>query len=175
MQRAIVQTVQPYLDQFFDDNSFGYRPDSHVYMALAAAEKLTVKNNAWVWLTEDLKDAFNHVPQQRLLDVGRTYIPDKGMLRLIERVVLTTTGKGIRQGGNLSPLLLNVYLHHFLDKKWRRLHPDATLIRWADDLLVLCREQEPTSSAKHPAGPETPTVASRDDTEVQPGEGRPRP
>jgi retron-type reverse transcriptase len=59
VQRAIVQTTQPYLDQFFDDNSFGYRPNSHVYHALAAAEKLTVENGAWVWLTEDLKDAFN--------------------------------------------------------------------------------------------------------------------
>ena len=39
-------------------------------------------------------------------------------------------------------MLLNVYLHHHLDRRWRRKHADVPLLRWADDLLVLCRTQE---------------------------------
>jgi hypothetical protein len=68
-------------------------------------------------------------------------------MQLMERVVLTKTGKGIRQGGNLSPLLLNLYLHHLLDRRWQRQHPDMALLRWADDLLVLCRTQEQAQQA----------------------------
>jgi hypothetical protein len=68
-------------------------------------------------------------------------------MQLMERVVLTKTGKGIRQGGNLSPLLLNLYLHHLLDRRWQRQHSDMALLRWADDLLVLCRTQEQAQQA----------------------------
>jgi RNA-directed DNA polymerase len=147
VQRAIVQTVQPYLDGILSDRCLGYRPDIDTNDALALAEQLAVSNSLWVWLTEDLKDAFNHVPQRRLLDIIRIYIPDPGMMQLMERVVLTKTGEGIRQGGNLSPLLLNLYLHHLLDKRWQRQHPDMFLLRWADDLLILCRTQEQAQQA----------------------------
>jgi retron-type reverse transcriptase len=85
-QRAVVQVVQPYADVFFDEHSLGYRPGSHVYQALALAEGLIVKDGRWVLLAEDLKDAFDAVPQQRLLDVIRTYLPDEGMVRPMARV-----------------------------------------------------------------------------------------
>jgi retron-type reverse transcriptase len=147
VQRAIVQIIQPYLDAFLDDNCLGYRPGSDTIKALARAEQLAVTGNRWVWLTEDLRDAFDNVPQRRLLDVVRLHIPNKRMLHLIEHVVLTGTKRGLRQGGNLSPLLLNVYLDHFLDKKWFRLHPDTPLLRWADDLLILSRNPEEARQA----------------------------
>jgi retron-type reverse transcriptase len=142
VQRAIVQTAAPYLDALLDERSLGYRPGIDVNAAVAMAEDLIVGGERWVLVTEDLSNAFDHVPQRRLLDVIRRYVPDGGMMRLIERVVLTETGTGIRQGGNLSPLLLNVYLDHFLDKRWRRLHPDVALLRWADDILLLCRTRQ---------------------------------
>jgi retron-type reverse transcriptase len=147
VQRAIVQTMQPYLDAFLDDNCLGYRPGSDTIKALARAEQLAVTGNRWVWLTEDLRNAFDNVPQWRLLDIVRLHIPNKRMLHLVEHVVLTKTKRGLRQGGNLSPLLLNVYLDHFLDKKWLRLHPDAPLLRWADDLLILDRNPEEARQA----------------------------
>ncbi|HEY7423471.1 MAG TPA: reverse transcriptase domain-containing protein [Gemmataceae bacterium] len=147
VQRAIVQTIQPYLDISLDDNCLGYRPRSDTIKALARAEQLAVTGKHWVWLTEDLRNAFDHVPQRRLLDILRIHIPDERMMRLIERVVLTETNRGLRQGGNLSPLLLNVYLDHLLDKKWQRHHPDFPLLRWADDVLVLSRLPEEARQA----------------------------
>jgi retron-type reverse transcriptase len=78
VQRAIVQTVQPYLDGLLTDRCLGYRPGIDTNNALALAEQLAVSNGLWVWLTEDLRDAFNHVPQRRLLDIIRIYIPDPG-------------------------------------------------------------------------------------------------
>ena len=142
VQRAVVQSVQPYLDPQFDEYSFGYRPGRDRQHALAQAEQLTTASNTWVWLTEDIRDAFNQVPQHRLLDVVRLRLPDEGIVRFVQRIVLTETGRGLRQGGCLSPLLLNLYLDHHLDRRWREHHLDLPLIRVADNILVLTRNRE---------------------------------
>jgi retron-type reverse transcriptase len=147
VQRAIVQTIQPYLDPSFDKNSFGYRPGCDRQHALAQAEKLARSTNRWVWLTEDIRNAFDQVPQQRLLDIVRLQLPDEGIVRLIERVVLTDRRRGLRQGGSLSPLLLNLYLDHHLDRRWRKRYPDLPLLRVADDLLVLTHSEEEANQA----------------------------
>src|SRR5262249_28043030 len=73
VQKAVVLIVQPFLDKQFLDGSFGWRPKGkgkadRRLQALARAERLAVESDRWVWLAEDLKDAFNHVPRQRLLD-----------------------------------------------------------------------------------------------------------
>jgi retron-type reverse transcriptase len=147
VQRAVVRVLQPYLDRFLGEGCLGFRPGLGINEALALAERLAVGGGRWVWLAEDLKDAFNHVPQQRLLDVLRTLLPDEGVTRLLGRLVKTGGGIGIRQGGPLSPLLLNVYLNHFLDRKWSKLFPDARLLRWADDVLALTRTKQEALTA----------------------------
>jgi retron-type reverse transcriptase len=145
--RAVVQTVQPYLDPQFDDNSFGFRPGRDRQRALARAATLASGSGSWVWVTEDIRDAFNQMPLRRLLDVVRLRLPDPGIVRLIERLVLTEAGRGLRQGGCLSPLLLNLYLDHHLDRKWRSCHPNLPLLRVADDLLALTRSGEEARQA----------------------------
>jgi RNA-directed DNA polymerase len=142
VQRAITQVIQPFLDPNLDDHSLGFRPGRNTFTALTQAEKLAVEGNRWIWIAEDLKDAFNHVPQGRLLDLLNTRFPDERMRTLMERVIRTKTGRGIRQGANLGPMLLNVYLDHVLDRKWRRLFPNIPLLRWADDLLIMCKSKE---------------------------------
>jgi retron-type reverse transcriptase len=142
VQRAIVQMVQPYVDHLFMESSLGYRPGCSSLTALAMAETLAQQANAWVWITEDIRDAFNQVPQKRLLDIVRHILFDADIVRLIERIVCTRQGRGLRQGGPLSPLLLNMYLDHVLDKPWEKQHPDTPLLRVADDLLILNHSQE---------------------------------
>jgi RNA-directed DNA polymerase len=142
VQRAVVQVLQPYLDRFLGDGCLGFRPGLGTNQALALAERLAVGGGRWAWLAEDLKNAFDNVPQKRLLDALRTLIPDEGVMRLLRRLVETDTDIGIRQGGPLSPLLLNVYLNHFLDRRWGRLFAGAPLLRWADDVLILCRNRQ---------------------------------
>jgi retron-type reverse transcriptase len=139
VQRAIVQTVQPFIDPLFDDHSFGYRPGRNRLHALAKAEKLAMSHASSVWITEDIKNAFDQVPINRLLDICRIHIPNEDRLRLIQRVVERKSKRGLRQGGSLSPLLLNIYLDHLLDKRWRREFPNVPLLRVADDLLVICQ------------------------------------
>jgi retron-type reverse transcriptase len=147
VQRAVVQVVQPFVDPHLGDGCLGFRPGLGINEALALAERLAVGGDRWAWLAEDLKNAFDCVPQQRLLDVLRTFLPDGGMTWLLSRLVRKGSGIGIRQGGPMSPMLLNLYLHHFLDRKWNKLFPDVPLLRWADDLLVLCRDRQEALTA----------------------------
>lgn len=147
--RAIVQITQPLLDPGFDENSFGYRPGRDRCHALAKAMQLAKNEDRMVWLLEDVKDAFDQVPLKRLFDVIRRVLPAaESLWQLIERVLGSGTKRGIRQGSPLSPLLLNLYLDHFLDRVWRRSFPDTPLLRSADDLLVLCRTEQEARRAQ---------------------------
>lgn len=148
VQRAVVQTVQPFLDATFDDASFGYRPGRHRLHALARAERAATTANGWAWVADDLKDAFNHVPQERLLDVVRHRLFGAEIVRLIERLVRSASGTGLPQGSCLSPLLLNLYLDHHLDRPWKKRYPGAPLVRVADDLLVLTTTPEEARQAR---------------------------
>lgn len=139
VQRAVVEIIQPLLDPLFDPLSFGYRPGRGPLRALLAAERTCRDNRLGVWVSADIADAFTNVPLGRLLTVVRAYFPDDRLLAFIGKISRSAKVSGLRQGGPLSPLLLNLYLHHLLDRPWRRLCPDTPLIRFADDLLVLCR------------------------------------
>jgi hypothetical protein len=81
--------------------------------------------------------SFDHVPHGRLLDIVQNRLQSKEMADLIRVVIENGTGQGLRQGGSLSPLLLNLYLDHFSDRPWTKQQPDTLLLRYADDLLIL--------------------------------------
>lgn len=138
VQRALVQVVEPYLDPHFSDDSFGYRRGRGRLQALARAQWYTEKQDRGVWITEDLKNAFDNIPQKRLLDIIHTRLPDERLLRLIKLFVVTPSGHGVPQGGPASALWLNLYLDHFLDRVWRERQPGVPLVRVADDLLLIC-------------------------------------
>ena len=138
VQRAAVIIVQPLLDPLFDDRSFGYRPKLGHLHALALGEYLTVVGRRRVWVTQDIKDAFGHVPISRLLQVVNKILPDDGLLDLLERILTSHGVEGLPQGGPLSPLMLNTYLNHVLDRPWRRESPTLPMVRVADDLLITC-------------------------------------
>jgi retron-type reverse transcriptase len=139
VHRGIVQIAQPVIDPLFDDLSFGGRPHRNPWHALLSAQRLTNLIDAGVWITEDIKGAFDHVPLGRLLDLVRHQFEDPAFCDLIRRAVgFPKRRKGLRQGSPLSPLLTNLYLDAFLDRKWRQAHPDVPLLRYVDDILLLC-------------------------------------
>jgi hypothetical protein len=146
VQRAVLQMVQPLLDPFFDARSFGGRPRRGPWQALATADLLVRWEGRSTWLLADLRDAFENVPLQRLLDVVQSRLRNRAMLDLLKRLLITNRKRGIAQGAATSPLWLNTYLDHFLDRPWRSAGGDP-LIRYIDDLLVLRRPGEPADDA----------------------------
>ena len=137
--RATVEILQPLLDPLFDQWSFGFRPRKGPLRALATVDSLYRANGFGVWVSADIKDAFPSVPVGRLLGVVRKYLPDDDLLTFVGAVTRPDKTAGLRQGSPLSPLLLNLYLHHVLDRTWRRRKPGVPLLRFADDILLLCR------------------------------------
>lgn len=89
-----------------------------------------------------------HVPLRRLLQTIEKILPDGELLHLLELLLPGRELPGLRQGGSLSPLMLNWYLHWFLDRRWRRDCPQIPLIRVADDLLALCRSRKQALEAR---------------------------
>jgi retron-type reverse transcriptase len=139
VQRAVVEILQPLLDPLFDPRSFGYRSKKGPLRALATAERLYQGGERAVWVSADIKSAFPSVPVGRLLGVFRKYLPDDKLISFIKPLTRPDKRLGLRQGSPLSPLLLNLYLHHVLDRRWRERHPKIPLLRFADDILLLCR------------------------------------
>jgi Reverse transcriptase (RNA-dependent DNA polymerase) len=86
------------------------------------------------------------------MDILKKRVPAADLLGLIELVISTKKNKGLRQGGALSPLLLNVYLDHVLDRPWKKAHPKIPLIRVVDDLLILARNPEEAGEARAALG-----------------------
>lgn len=148
--RAIVEIIQPLLDPGFGPYSFGFRPNLDRLHALATAKHLAETQDRMFFVLEDIKNAFDNVPVQRLLDIIRKRLPHaEDLWQLIEIVVDNGTKRGIRQGSPLSPILLNLYLDHVLDRPWRESHPDTPLLRSADDIIVLCRTEKVALDAQH--------------------------
>lgn len=146
--RAVVQIIQPLYDPNFDPHSYGFRPGRDRQHALAWALAIAKQEGRMAWLVEDLKNAFDRVPRERLFDLLRRDLPED-LMQLIAQFADNGRRHGVPQGNPLSPLLLNIYLDHFLDRPWRKLHTDIPLLRTADDLLVLCRTEEEARTARH--------------------------
>ena len=137
VQRGVVQIVQPLLDPTFDDRSY-CRPGRGPWHGLAQAEALVRVERRTVWITADVFHAFEEIPHPRLLEILRKRLPAPDVVELIERMIANTQNKGLDQGSSLSPFLANLFLDHFVDRRWRKLHPLVPLLRYMDDLLVVC-------------------------------------
>lgn len=152
LQRAVTMLLEPIFEHDFLDCSYGFRPRRSVHKALnAVREGLRELNGCWV-LDVDIKAFFDTIPHDRLRDILRTRIHDSVITRLVHKwlkagvlvdgAIRCSTGAGTPQGGVISPLLSNIYLHEvqdgwFANKVMLCLKGKAKLVRYADDFVIL--------------------------------------
>jgi hypothetical protein len=135
------QILVPLVDCVIDPMTYSWR-ERGTQAALAYAARAVLDQDCTVWITEDLRNAFDHVPRARLNDVLRLHVPDDEFCRLVIQLAARPSPRGIMQGSPLSPPLLDLYLGHFLHRRWQRGGGRPPLLTYVDDLWIGCRPNE---------------------------------
>jgi RNA-directed DNA polymerase len=146
-QQAAKLVLEPIFEADFLSVSYGYRPKRS---ATEALERIRVGFPAgYVWVLEcDIRRYFDSIDHTRLMELVGCRVSDRRVLKLVrgwlEAGVMEDgrtreTAAGTPQGGVISPLLANIYLHA-LDKAWTK-QGSGELVRYADDFVVLCRSR----------------------------------
>ena len=156
VQQAVRWLMEAIYEQEFVGFSYGFRPRRSAHKALdALLLGLTSKSIGHV-LDADIQAFFDNVDHAKLLAFLELKIADRRLLRLVEQWlkagVMTSTKqfedseRGTPQGGLISPLLANIYLHYVLDRfvqQWRhrQAHGEVIIVRYADDFVIGCSEE----------------------------------
>ena len=145
-QMVVKQLIEPDLDPVFLPDSYGYRPRKSALDAVGVTRERCWKYD-WV-LEFDIKGLFDNIDHELLLKAVRKHVKCEWALLYIERWLTAPMGRdGVRlernrgtpQGGVISPILSNLFLHYTFDLWMKRTHPDLPWCRYADDGLVHCR------------------------------------
>jgi len=150
VQAALVRILESVYEQDFTADSYGFRPARSCHDALKALSQ-TVEDHPVNHIVEaDIKGFFDNVDQQWLMKFVAHRIEDKRIQRMVKRFLragvsedgsVTISDEGTPQGGVISPLLANIYLHYALDLWFEKVYRKsctgyARLIRYADDFVV---------------------------------------
>jgi RNA-directed DNA polymerase len=146
VQGALLLVIGPIFEAEFCELSFGFRPGRSAKDALRVVEQGLLDGQDWI-VDADLKSYFDTIPHERLLAYVSDRISDGHILGLLRQILnapvvegdqTTSVSSGTPQGGVISPLLANLYLHA-LDKEMAE--AGFTMVRYADDFVILCRSE----------------------------------
>ncbi len=140
---------EPLVEPYFHEDSYGYRPNKSAIQAVAVTRKRCWRYN---WLLEfDIKGLFDNIEHNLLMKAVKHHTRNKWMLLFIERWLkapfrkndgtLMERPKGTPQGGVISPVLANLFLHYVFDKWMERNYPQNPFCRYADDGIAHCRTE----------------------------------
>lgn len=146
IQQAIVQQLTPILEPIFSDCSYGYRPNRSAQQAVKRVQQYAEEGYTYA-VSLDLSKYFDTMNQHMLLNMVRVHVKDKRVIQLIKKFLrsglmdnnrFVKTTEGTPQGGNLSPILGNLYLDAF-DKEFER--RGVRMVRYADDIVLLAKSE----------------------------------
>jgi RNA-directed DNA polymerase len=150
VQRAVVEVLNAIYEQDFLGFSYGFRPGRSPHQALdALSVAITTRKVNWV-LDADIRGFFDTLKHEWLVKFLEHRVADRRIVRLVQKWLAagvledgkrTQAEVGTVQGGSISPLLANIYLHYVFDlwvKRWRnrRARADVVVVRFADDFVV---------------------------------------
>ena len=148
LQQATKNVIETIFEMKFLDHSYGYRPDRNAQQAVKQIKNYIDQGYIWV-IDADVEKFFDSVDHELLIEFVAEEISDGKVLHLIESWLkagvmnngkLEDTTVGTPQGGVISPLLANIYLHE-MDWQINEIN-DVRLVRYADDFVVLCKTKE---------------------------------
>jgi RNA-directed DNA polymerase len=156
LQRAVAMVLEAVYEQDFKDSSYGFRPGRSAHQAIERMGNWIVRwGGAWV-LEMDIRKFFDTLDHSLLQQILSQRVRDGVLLRLIgkwlhagvmEEGALSYPSSGSPQGGVISPLLANIFLHEVLDVWFERdvqprLHDSSALVRYADDAVLLFASEQ---------------------------------
>jgi RNA-directed DNA polymerase len=155
-QMVVKQRIEPELDPIFLADSYGYRPGKSALDAVGVTRQRCWKYD-WV-LEFDIKGLFDNIDHELLLRAVRKHVTCKWARLYIGRWLTVPMEhedgtkaerkSGTPQGGVVSPILSNLFLHYTFDLWMARTHPDLPWCRYADDGLVHCRNEQEAQTLK---------------------------
>lgn len=149
-QGVVKDYLEPTLETIFHSSSFGYRPGKSAHDALKQCQDNCIK---YSWAIDvDIAGFFDNISHEKVLQLIGQHTADKWVLLYAERWLkagkeqedgsIKTITKGTPQGGVISPLLANMYLHHAFDNWMEENHLQNPYERYADDIVIHCHSKE---------------------------------
>ena len=155
-QMVVKLYLEPVVEPIFHVDSYGYRPGKSAIDAIGKARERCWRYD-WV-LDVDIKGFFDNIDHELMMKAVRKHTDCKWILLYIERWLkapvqledgtLEARDKGTPQGGVISPLLANLYLHYAFDEWMKRRLPDTPFERYADDIAVHCKTETESLKVK---------------------------
>jgi len=155
-QMVVKMDLEPKVEPLFHPDSYGYRPHKSALDAVGTCRQRCWR---WDWVVDlDIKGFFDNIDHPLMMHAVRKHTDDPWVLLYIERWLkapaqaedgtLMARDRGTPQGGVISPLLANIFLHHVFDQWMGREHPGCPFERYADDVVIHCRSKEQALEVK---------------------------
>jgi len=150
-QTVVKDYMEASIDKLFHDDSYGYRPLKSAHQALTKA-RLNVRKYDWV-IDMDIKGFFDNIDHELIQKALDKVVEEKWVkmyckrwlempVQKLDGTIVAKEGRGTPQGGVISPLLANLFLHYAFDMWITKKHPGISFERYADDIIVHCQMQK---------------------------------